>query len=243
MKSFGADTLQQASGRVNRGADSPEPFGVLLGLLILPVSLLLTMQAARRIRAAEVALLGRLETVLGPLWVWLALGDAPPADVVAAGALIVAVTTAHSITAIRADARAVEPGETVVASADVVDVEAKHVAAPPIIEVSAASNDEAGIEVDRAQVERRRTVGRIALLPASEGECRGRLETKLAGPGAIVPSCAITGILAGGSAVAISETTRPTTAIVSACDFRTLAESRTCWEMRGLVSPLPHERW
>jgi drug/metabolite transporter (DMT)-like permease len=96
---------------------------VLLGLLILPVSLLLTMQAARRIRAAEVALLGRLETVLGPLWVWLALGDAPPADVVAAGALIVAVTTAHSIAAIRADARAVEPGETVVASADVVDVD------------------------------------------------------------------------------------------------------------------------
>ena len=36
-------------------------------------------------------------TVLGPLWVWLVLGDAPPPQVVAAGALIVVVTTLHSV--------------------------------------------------------------------------------------------------------------------------------------------------
>lgn len=98
-----------------------------LGLVILPASLLLTVQAARRIRAAEVALLGRLETVLGPLWVWLVLGDAPPADVVAAGALIVAVTSAHSVVALRAEAREVSAtggaARAAAASADVVDVD------------------------------------------------------------------------------------------------------------------------
>jgi drug/metabolite transporter (DMT)-like permease len=91
----------------------------LLGLVILPVSLSLTMRAARRIRAAEVALLGRLETILGPLWVWLVLGDAPPPDVIAAGCLIVGVTTAHSIAALRADAREVPSRR----SAHVVDVD------------------------------------------------------------------------------------------------------------------------
>jgi len=91
---------------------------VMLGAVIVPASLVLTTRAARQIRAAEISLLGRLETVLGPLWVWLVLGDPPPAQVVAAGALIVAVTTLHSIAAIRADAHA-EGG----ASAQVVDVD------------------------------------------------------------------------------------------------------------------------
>jgi drug/metabolite transporter (DMT)-like permease len=91
---------------------------VLLGAAIVPTSLLLTSLAARHIRAAEISLLGRLETVLGPLWVWLVLGDAPPPQVVAAGALIVAVTTLHSIAALRADAR-----ESAAPSAHVVDVD------------------------------------------------------------------------------------------------------------------------
>jgi drug/metabolite transporter (DMT)-like permease len=91
---------------------------VVLGGLIVPSSLFLTTLAARHISAAEISLLGRLETVLGPLWVWLALGDAPPAQVVAAGVLIVVVTALHSLAAIRADARAADP-----ASPHVVDVD------------------------------------------------------------------------------------------------------------------------
>ena len=91
---------------------------VLLGGVILPASLLLTTSAARRIGAAEISLLGRLETVLGPLWVWLALGDAPPRQVLAAGALILAVTVAHSVAAMRAEATSSKAPP----SADVVDV-------------------------------------------------------------------------------------------------------------------------
>lgn len=73
----------------------------VLGLAILPVSLTLTMRATRLLQPAEVSLLGRLETVLGPAWVWLVLGDAPPASVVLAGAVIVAATAAHSYAALR----------------------------------------------------------------------------------------------------------------------------------------------
>ena len=87
---------------------------VTLGAMIVPASLLLTALAARYIRAPEISLLGRLETVLGPLWVWLALGDAPPAQVVAAGLVIVAVTALHSVAAMRAERRP---------SPDVVDVD------------------------------------------------------------------------------------------------------------------------
>lgn len=87
---------------------------VLLGAVIVPTALLLVTLAARHVRAAEISLLGRLETVLGPLWVWLALGDAPPGQVVAAGAVIVAVTTAHSVATLRAGSAS---------SADVVDVD------------------------------------------------------------------------------------------------------------------------
>ena len=91
---------------------------VVLGGVIVPSSLFLTTLAARHISAAEISLLGRLETVLGPLWVWLALDHAPTAQVVAAGVVIVVVTALHSLAALRADARDAEP-----ASPDVVDVD------------------------------------------------------------------------------------------------------------------------
>jgi drug/metabolite transporter (DMT)-like permease len=103
-----------------RGGATPFPSGrdvallITLGAVILPTALLLVTLAAHHIRAAEISLLGRLETVLGPLWVWLALGDAPPPQVVAAGVLIVAVTSAHSVATLRAGRRG---------SADLADVD------------------------------------------------------------------------------------------------------------------------
>jgi drug/metabolite transporter (DMT)-like permease len=92
-----------------------------LGLVILPVSLALTTTATRHLPAAEVSLLGRLEAVLGPLWVWLVLGDAPPGTVVAAGTVIVGATSAHWIAAMRAGSRGRRsPAE---ASPEIVDVD------------------------------------------------------------------------------------------------------------------------
>jgi len=58
---------------------------------------LLFMAGARLIPAAQSALIGMLETVLGPLWVWLLLGEQPGATSLAGGALIVAALAANPL--------------------------------------------------------------------------------------------------------------------------------------------------
>src|SRR5437667_230089 len=51
---------------------------------------LLFMAGARLLRAAQSSLIGMLEIVLGPLWVWLVLSERPPAASLTGGALILA---------------------------------------------------------------------------------------------------------------------------------------------------------
>ncbi|MFZ5961475.1 DMT family transporter [Thalassococcus sp. BH17M4-6] len=58
-------------------------------ILILPASFLALSVASRHTAAANVSLLMLLETVLGPLWVWLGTGEAPTARMLIGGALVV----------------------------------------------------------------------------------------------------------------------------------------------------------
>jgi len=58
---------------------------------------LLFTTGARLIPVAKSALLGMLETVLGPLWVWLLLSEQPGATSLAGGALIVAALAANTL--------------------------------------------------------------------------------------------------------------------------------------------------
>jgi len=58
---------------------------------------LLFMAGARLIPAAQSALIGMLETVLGPLWVWLLLSERPRAATLAGGALILAALLANTL--------------------------------------------------------------------------------------------------------------------------------------------------
>src|SRR5438270_397500 len=58
---------------------------------------LLFMAGARLIPAAESSLIGMLETVLGPLWVWLVLSERPGAASLAGGALILAAHQANTV--------------------------------------------------------------------------------------------------------------------------------------------------
>jgi drug/metabolite transporter (DMT)-like permease len=74
----------------------------LLGIVILPVSLTLITRATHHLPAPEVNLIALLETVLGPLWVWLALGETPSPEVLAGGLLVVGAVTIHSVLALRA---------------------------------------------------------------------------------------------------------------------------------------------
>lgn len=62
----------------------------LFGFGQIGVGLILLTIGARLIPAAQVALISLLEVVLGPLWVWLAVGERPGAGTVIGGVIVVA---------------------------------------------------------------------------------------------------------------------------------------------------------
>jgi drug/metabolite transporter (DMT)-like permease len=83
-----------------------DPFGTSLrdiGLLALfgvgqfGCGFLLFMGGARLIPAAETSLIGMLEVVLGPLWVWLVLGERPGPESLVGGALILTALAANAL--------------------------------------------------------------------------------------------------------------------------------------------------
>jgi len=59
------------------------------GLLILPVSFLCLTNATRHTSATNVSLLLLLETVLGPVWVWVGAGEAMTSAMILGGAIVV----------------------------------------------------------------------------------------------------------------------------------------------------------
>ena len=73
---------------------------LVMGLFVVPVSFALITLGPRYLPAPEVSLLLLLETVLGPFWVWLALGEAPGTIALIGGAVVVATLTAHSALAL-----------------------------------------------------------------------------------------------------------------------------------------------
>jgi len=62
---------------------------VVCGLVILPVSFFSLSLASRHTHASNVSLLLLLETVLGPLWVWLGVGEEPTPMMLAGGVIVV----------------------------------------------------------------------------------------------------------------------------------------------------------
>ena len=84
----------------------------LFGVGQLSVGFLLFTAGAPLIPAAEASLIGLLETALGPLWVWLTLGEAPTARTLVGGVLILGATIVHAaldFVSPRADARVSSP--------------------------------------------------------------------------------------------------------------------------------------
>ena len=68
---------------------SEAPLLVVNGLVVVPLALALLMVAPRYISAPDTALIYLLETVLGPFWVWVALGEAPPTTTVIGGSVLI----------------------------------------------------------------------------------------------------------------------------------------------------------
>ena len=77
----------------------PKDLALLAGLGITQIGLGLIFLSigARLIPAAEVALITLLEIVLGPLWVWIALGERPGATTLAGGAIVLGAVVIQTL--------------------------------------------------------------------------------------------------------------------------------------------------
>ncbi len=74
---------------------------LLLGGLVLPVSFAMITLGPRYLPAPEVSLILLTETILGPIWVWLALGEVPGSTTLFAGLLIVGTLVLHTLLSLR----------------------------------------------------------------------------------------------------------------------------------------------
>lgn len=88
-------------------AMAPADIALLLasGAIQQPAAFFLFLSGARYLPPAEVGLLSLVETILGPLWVWLAIGEQPSAVALAAGSVVIAALVGHSWLALRDERR------------------------------------------------------------------------------------------------------------------------------------------
>lgn len=75
---------------------------LLLGGLLLPVSFAMITLGPRYLSAPEVSLILLVETILGPIWVWLVLHEVPHITTLIAGLLILGTLTCHTLFSLRA---------------------------------------------------------------------------------------------------------------------------------------------
>lgn len=73
-----------------------------LGVFQLGLPCMLMVGAARHLAPHEIALLALLEVVLGPLWVWLGVGEAPTSSTLQGGALVLAALVLNELVGRRA---------------------------------------------------------------------------------------------------------------------------------------------
>ena len=88
-------------------AVSPSDMGYLMimGLYVVPLGTALMFVGPRYLPSAEVGLLLLLESVLGPLWVWWALGEAPPPQTLAGGAIVLSTLAVNTAWALKTHSR------------------------------------------------------------------------------------------------------------------------------------------
>jgi drug/metabolite transporter (DMT)-like permease len=72
-----------------------------LGVFQLGLPCMLLVLASRALLAPEIALLGLLEVVLGPLWAWLGAGEEPGRSTLTGGAIVLAALAANELAAMR----------------------------------------------------------------------------------------------------------------------------------------------
>ena len=81
------------------------PIMALLGLVVVPLAFGLITIGPRYITAPEVGLLFLVETILGPLWVWLVLGEAVGLLALIGGAMVLSTLAVYFTLRLRRQAR------------------------------------------------------------------------------------------------------------------------------------------
>ena len=74
---------------------------LVMGLYMLPIGTALMFLGPRYIPAPEVGLLLLLESILGPVWVWLALGEEPGISTLLGGAIVISTLAVNTIWALK----------------------------------------------------------------------------------------------------------------------------------------------
>ena len=77
---------------------------MLMGLYVVSIGTALLYLGPRYIPSAEVGLLILMESILGPLWVWLALGEALGPYTVIGGAIVLSTLVINTVWALRSAA-------------------------------------------------------------------------------------------------------------------------------------------
>ena len=70
-------------------------------VLCVAIPFVLVTLAPRYITGAEVNLFFLLETILGPIWVWLVIKEQPSIETIQGGAVIIITIAIHSFLAIK----------------------------------------------------------------------------------------------------------------------------------------------
>ena len=84
-------------------AVSASDFGYLLlmGLYVVPIGTALMFVGPRYIPAAEVGLLMLLESILGPIWVWIAFAEQPGIYTLMGGAIVLSTLALNTVWALK----------------------------------------------------------------------------------------------------------------------------------------------
>jgi len=82
---------------------SPHDIGImaLLGVFQLGLPCMLLIRAARFLSPAEISLLSLLEVLLGPIWVWIGVGEVPSQSTIVGGAIVLLGLILHEVAPLR----------------------------------------------------------------------------------------------------------------------------------------------
>lgn len=86
-----------------------EPFYILLnGLVLLPLAFWCLATGPRYLSAPEVGMFYLVETVLAPVWVWIAFSETPTTQTLIGGAILTLALLGHSLWQMRSKSRAAQ---------------------------------------------------------------------------------------------------------------------------------------